>query len=203
MNHLTVLDVKSPKSLTRLKLRCQQNCIYFRSSKRECCCCSVTKSCPTLCDPMDCSILGFPVLQYLPEFAQTRVCWVSDAIQPSHSLPSSSAFASILPSIQVLSNKSALCIRLPMYWSFSFSISPSNEYSELIDWFDLQTVQGTLKSLLQHHSSKLSIRLHSAFCMVQLLHQYTTTGKTIAMTIWTIVGKVTSLLYLGLSQPSF
>ena len=146
MNHLTVLDVKSPKSLTRLKLRCQQNCIYFRSSKRECCCCSVTKSCPTLCDPMDCSILGFPVLQYLPEFAQTRVCWVSDAIQPSHSLPSSSAFASILPSIQVLSNKSALCIRLPVYWSFSFSISPSNGHSGLIsfriDWFDFLAVQG-------------------------------------------------------------
>ena len=133
MNHLTVLDVKSPKSLTRLKLRCQQNCIYFRSSKRECCCCSVTKSCPTLCDPMDCSILGFPVLQYLPEFAQTRVCWVSDAIQPSQSLPSSSAFASILPSIQVLSNKSALCIRWPEFWSFSpfwWHLSNESYFSE-------------------------------------------------------------------------
>ena len=101
---------------------------------------------------------------------------------------------SVFPSIRVFSNKSALRMRWPKYWSFSFSISPSNEYSELIsfriDWFDLLAVQGTLKSLLQHHSSKASILWRSAFFMVQLSHLYMTTGKTIALTIWTFVGKV-------------
>ena len=104
---------------------------------------------------------------------------------------------SIFPSIRVFSNDSALCIRWPKYWSFS--ISPSNEYSELIsfriDWFDLFADQGTLKSLLQHHSSKASILQHEAFFMVQFAHSYTTTGKTTALTIWTLVGKVTSLLF--------
>ena len=104
---------------------------------------------------------------------------------------------SIFPSIRVFSNESVLCIRWLKYWSFSFSISPSNEYSGLIsskmDWLDLLVVQGTLKSLLQHHSSKSSILWHSAFFIVQLSHQYTTTGKTIALTRWTFVGKVTLL----------
>ena len=134
-------------------------------------CCSVTQSHPTLCDPMDCSILGFPVLHYLPEFAQTYVHWVSDAIQPSHPLPSSSAFAFNPSQHPGLSNKSALCIRLSKYWSFNFSISLSSEYSGLIsfriDWFDL-AVHGTVKSLLQHHSLKASILQHSTFLMVQL-----------------------------------
>ena len=102
------------------------------------------------------------------------------------------------PSIRVFSNESALCIRWPKYWSFSFSISPSKEYSGLIsfrmDWLDLLAVQGTLKSLLQHHSSEASILRHSAFFTVQLLHPYMTTGKTIALTRWTFVGKVMSLL---------
>ena len=106
---------------------------------------------------------------------------------------------SILPSIRVFSNESVLHIRCPKYWSFSFSISPSNEYSGLIsfmmDWLDLLAVQGTLKSLLQHHSSKASILWRSAFFTVQLSHPYMTTGKTIALTRWTFVGKVMSLLF--------
>ena len=106
---------------------------------------------------------------------------------------------SIFPSIRVFSNESALHIRWPKYWSFSFSISPSNEYSGLIsfrmDWLDLHAVQGTLKSLLQHHSSKASILWHSAFFIVQLSHPYITTGKTRALTTWTFVGKVMSLLF--------
>ena len=111
---------------------------------------------------------------------------------------------SIFPSIRVFSNESALCIRWPKYWSFSFSISPSNEYSGLnfftVDWFDLLAVQGTLKSLLQHYSSKASILQHSAFFIVQLSHPYMTTGKTIALTRWTFVGKVMSLLFNMLSR---
>ena len=106
---------------------------------------------------------------------------------------------SIFPSIRVFSNQSAFCIRGPKYWNFSFSISPSNEYSGLIsfriDWFDLLAVQGTLRSLLQHHSSKASVLWHSAFFMIQLSHPYTTTGKTAALTRWTFVGKVMSLLF--------
>ena len=111
---------------------------------------------------------------------------------------------SIFPSIRVLSNESVLHMRWPKYWSFSFSISPSNEYSGLIafriDWLDLLAVQGTLKSLLQHHSSKASILRRSAFFIVQLSHPYTTTGKTIALTRWTFVGKVMFLLFNMLSR---
>ena len=111
---------------------------------------------------------------------------------------------SIFPSIRVFSNESALYITWPKYWSFSFSISPSNEYSGLIsfwmDWFDLFAVQETLKSLLQHHSSKASILWRSAFFILQLSHPYMTTGKTIALTRQTFVGKVTSLLFNMLSR---
>ena len=111
---------------------------------------------------------------------------------------------SIFPSIRVFSNESVLPIRWPKYCSFSFSISPSSEYSGLIsfrmDWLDLLAVQGTLKSLLQHRSSKASILQHSAFFIVQLSHPYTTTGKTIALTRWTYVGKVMSLLFNMLSR---
>ena len=111
---------------------------------------------------------------------------------------------SVLPSIRVFSNESALCIKWPNYWSFSFSISPSNEYSELlsfrIDWLDLLEVQGTHKSLLQHHSSKASILQHSAFFIVQLSHPYMTTGKTIALTRRTFVVKILSLLFNMLSR---
>ena len=111
---------------------------------------------------------------------------------------------SILPSNRVFLNESVLCIRWPECWSFSFSISPSNEYSGLIsfrmDWFDLLAIQEALKSLLQHHSSKASMLLHSAFFIVQLSHLYMTTGKTTALTKWTFVGKVTSLLFNMLSR---
>ena len=111
---------------------------------------------------------------------------------------------SIFPNIRVFSDESALHIRWRKYWSFSFNISPSNEHSGLIsfrmDWLDLLAVQGTLKSLLQHHSSKASVLLHSAFFIVQLSHPYMTTGKTIALTRWTFVGKVMSLLFNMLSR---
>ena len=111
---------------------------------------------------------------------------------------------SIFPSIRVFSNESGLRIRWPKYWSFSFNISPSNEHSGLIsfrmDWLDLLAVQGTLKSLLQHHSSKASILQHSAFFIVQLSHPYMTSGKTIVLTIWTFVGKAMSLVFNVLSR---
>ena len=138
---------------------------------------------------MDCSTPGFPVHHHAPELAQTHVHKAGDAIQPFH--PLSSLSPSIFPSIRVVSNEAVLCIRWPKYWSFSFSISPSKEYSGLIsfrvDWLDLLVVQGILKCLLQHHSSKASILGHSALSMVQLSHPYMTTGKTIALTIWTFV----------------
>ena len=112
--------------------------------------------------------------------------------------------SSIIPSLRVISNESSLCIRWPKYWSVSFSISPSNEYPGLIsfriDWLDLLAVQGTLKSLLQYHSTKASILWHSAFLTVQLSHPYMTTGETIALTRWTFVGKVMSLLFNMLSR---
>ena len=155
---------------------------------------SVAQSCPTLCDPMDCSMPGLPVLHQLLEFTQTDVHGAGDAIQPSHPLSSTSPPTFSLSSIRVFSSESVLHIRWPKYWSFSFSISPSSEYSGLIsfrmDWWDLLAVQGTLKSSLQHHSSTASILRCSAFLTVQLSHPYMTTGKTIALTRWTFVGKV-------------
>ena len=160
---------------------------------------SVAQSCPTLCDPVNRSTLGLPVHHKLPEFTQTHAHWVGDAIQPSHPLSSPSPPAPVPPSIRVFSSESALGVRWPKYWSFSFSISPSNEHPGLIsfilDWLDLLAVQGTLKSLLQHHSSKASIFRCSAFFTVQLSHPYMITGKTIGLTRWTFVGKVTSLLF--------
>jgi len=139
-----------------------------------------------------------------PELVQTHAHRVSDAIQSSHPLLSPVLLPSIFPSIRVFSNESALRIRWPKFWSFSFSISPSNEYSGLIsfrmDWLDLLAVQGTLKSLLQHHSSKASILRRLAFFRVQLSHPYMTTGKTIALTRWTFVSKVISLLFNMLSS---
>ena len=150
-----------------------------------CGCCSGAKSCLILCDPMDCSMLGFPDHHYLLELAQTLS--VESVMFSNHLILCCSLLllSSIFPSIGAFSNVSALHIRWPKYWSFSFS--PSNEYSELIsftiDWFDLSAVQGTLKSLLQHHSSKASILWHSAFITVQLSHLYMTTGKPIALTI--------------------
>ena len=148
---------------------------------------SVTQSCPTLCDAMNCSTPGLPAHHQLPEFIQTHVHRVGDAIQPSHPLSSSSPPApNIPPSIRVFSNEPTLRMRWPKYWSFSFSISPSKEHPGLIlfrmDWLDLLAVQGILKHLLQHHSSKASIIQCSAFFTVQLSHPYMTTGKTIALT---------------------
>ena len=141
----------------------------------------------------------FPLLQYFPEFAQIHIHRVGDAIQPSHPLLSPYFPAFSLSQHQSIFSMSVLHIIWPKYWSFSFSISPSNEYSELIsfrtDWFDLHAVQGTLKSLLQYYSSKASVVRCTAFFMVQLLHPYMTTGKIIALTVWTFVDKVMSLLF--------
>ena len=135
---------------------------------------------------MNHSTAGLPVHHQLQEFTQTHGLWVSDAIQPPHPLSSPLLPPSVFPNIRVFSNESALPIRWPKYWSFSLSIRPSNEYSGLIsfrmDWLDLLAVQGTLKSLLQHHSSKASILQRSDFFIVQLSHPYMTTGKTIALT---------------------
>ena len=163
---------------------------------------SVAQQCLTLCDPMDCSTPVFPVHHQLLEPTQTQVHQVGDVIQPAHPLSSPFLPPSIFSSIRVLSNESVLSIRWPKYWSFSFSICLSNEYSGLtsLGWFDLLAVQGTLKSLLQHHSSKASILWCSAFSMVQLSNPYTTTGKTIALTIQTFVGKVMSLHFNMLSR---
>ena len=150
---------------------------------------------------MNCSTPGLPVHHQLPEFTQTHVHRVSDAIQPSHPLSSPSPPAPIPPSIRVFSNESTLRMRWSKYWSFSFSIIPSKEIPGLIsfrgDWLDLLAVQGTLKSLLQHHTSKASILRCSAFFTVQLSHPYMTTGKTIALTRRTYVGKVMSLLFFS------
>ena len=145
------------------------------------CCHSVAKVCPTLCNPMDCSMPYFPVLHYLPEFAQTHVYWVSNALQPSHPLSPPSPLALNLSQHQGLFQWVGSLHQVPKYWSFS--ISPSNEHSRLIsfriDWFDLLAVQGTLKSL-QLHSSKTSVLWHSAFFVVHLSHPYMTSGKAIA-----------------------
>ena len=161
----------------------------MNSSLPKLCCCSVTLSCLTL-QPHGLQHARLPVHHHLPELAQTHVHWVRDAIQPSCPLAFSS---SLFPLAFTLSQhqgffpkKWAVHIRWPEYCSFSFSISPSNEYSGLIsfksDWFYLLAVQGPLKSLLQHHSSKASISWHSAFFLVQLAHPYITSGKTIALT---------------------
>ena len=146
---------------------------------------SVMQPCPTLCDSTDCSSTGLPVHHQLSEFTKTHVHSVGDAIQPSHPLSSPAPPAFNLSQHQVFSNESALCIKWPKYWSFSFSISLSNEHPGLIsfrmDWLDLLAVQGSLKSLLQHNSSKASILQHSAFFTVQLSHPYLTTGKTLVV----------------------
>ena len=160
---------------------------------------SVAYFCPALCDPMDCSMPGFPVHhQFLELFKLMSI----QSVMPSNYLilchPILLLF-SVFPSIRVFSNESVLCIRWPKYWSFSFSISLSNEYSELIsfriDWFDLLSVQGTLKNLLQYHSSKAPIVRCSAFFIAQLLHPY-----MVHLTRWTFVGKIMSLFFNILSR---
>ena len=160
---------------------------------------SVAQLCPTLCDPMDCRTPGRAVHHQLPLFTQTYVHWVGDAIQLPLLLSSLSPPAFNLSQHQGLFQwVSSLHQVAKVTWSFSFSISPSNEYSGLIsfrmDWLDLLAVQGSLKSLLKHHSLKASILWHSAFFTVQLSHPYMTTGKTIALTRWTFVSKVMPLL---------
>ena len=165
---------------------------------------SVTQSCPTLFDPMNHSTPGFPVHHQFLELAQTHVHWVRFAINhvifchPLFLLPQ------IFPSIRVFSNESVLHTNWPKDWSFIFSISPSNEYSGLISfrmsWLEIFAVQGILKCLLQHHSSKASILWCSAFFIVQPSHPYMTTGETIALTRRTFVGKEMSLLFNTLSR---
>ena len=151
---------------------------------------SVAQSCPTLCDPMDSAARQASLsITNSWSFMSIESVMRSNHLILYHPLLLP---PSIFPSIRVFSNESALCIRWPKCWSFSFNISPSNEYSGLIsfrmDWLDLLAVQGTLKSLLQHHSSKASILWRSAFFILQLSHSYMTTGKTIALTRWTFVG---------------
>ena len=174
--------------------------VYSRTSI---CCCSVTKLCPALCDPMDCStahFLSLTISQSLSKFMSIESVMPFSHLILCHPLLLP---PSIFPSIRVFSNDLAVCIRWPKYWNFNFSISPSNEYSALISlkivWFNLVTIQGILKHLLQHHSLKASVLQHSAFFMVQfshLSHLYMTTGKTIALTVWTFVSKVMSLYCL-------
>ena len=162
------------------------------------------QSCPTLCDPMDCSTPGLPVH---PNFRSLLKLMSIELVMPSNHLILCRPFLlppSIFPSIRVFSNESVLLIRWPKYWSFNFSISPSDEYSGLIsfsvDWLDLLAVQGTLKCLLQLHSSKASILQCPAFLIVQLSRPYMTIVKTITLTRRTIVGKVMSLLLNILSK---
>ena len=153
---------------------------------------------------MDCSTPGLPVLHHLLELAQTHVHGVGDATQPSHPLSPPSPPAFNLSQHQGLFQWVSSLHQVAKVLEFHFNISPSNEYSGLIsftmDWFDLLAVQGIVKSLLQHHSSKALVLQHSAFFMVQLSHPYTTSGKTIALTRWTFVGKVMSLLFNMLSR---
>ena len=165
------------------------------------CCCSVAQSCITFCNPTDCSTPGFPVHHDLQRLLNLMSVMPSNHRILCHPLLLQ---PSTFPSLRVISNESVLHIRWPKYWSFSFCISPSNEYSGLIsfrmDWLDLLAVQGTLKSLLQHHSTKVSILQCSVFFMVQLSHPYMTTGKTIALTVQSFVGKVLSLSFISLSR---
>ena len=164
----------------------------------------VAQSCPTLCDPMNCSTQGLPV--HLNSRSFPKLMSIESAMPSNHLILCHPLLIlpSIFPNIRVFSNESAFPIRWPKYWSFSFNISPSNEHPGLIsfrmDWLDLLAVQGTLKSLLQHHSSNASILQHSAFFIVQLSHPYMITGKTITLTRWTFVDKVMSLLFNMLSR---
>ena len=165
---------------------------------------SVTQLCLTLCDSMNHSTPGLPVHHQLPEYTQTHVHQVGDAIQPSHPLSSPSPAALNLSQHQCLFKRVSSSHQVPKYWSSSFNISPSNEHPGLIsfrmDWLNLLAAQGTLKSLLQHHNSKASILQRSAFFIVQLSQPYMTTGKTIALTRRTFVGKVMSLFFNMLSR---
>ena len=164
----------------------------------------IPQLCPTLCDPMDCSTPAFPCVtnsQNLLKLMSIKLVMPFNHLILCHPLL---LLPSIFPRIRVFSKESALFIRWPKYWSFSFNISSSNEHPGLIsftmDWLDLLAVQRTLQSLLKHHSSKASIILCSALFIIQLSHPYMTTGKTIAFTRWTFVDKVMSLLFNMLSR---
>ena len=172
--------------------------------------CSVAQSYLTLCDPRTWTAAWTAACQASLSFT---ISWSllklmsTGSVMPSNRLVLCCPLlllSSVFPSIRIFCSESLLCIRWPKYWCFSFSISPSSEYSGLtsftIDWFDLLAVQGTLKNLLQHHNSKASILWCAAFFMVQLSHVYMTTGKTIALTVWTFVGKVVSLLLNMMSR---
>ena len=165
---------------------------------------SVAQSCPTLCDPMNRSMPGLPVHHQLLESTQTHVHRVGDAIHPSHSLSSPSPPALNLSQHQGLFQWVSSSHEVAKYWSFNFTISPSNEYPGLIsfrmDWLYILAVHGTLKSLLQHRSSKASIIWCSPFFIVQLSHLHMTSGKTIALTRWTFVHKVMFMLFNMLSK---
>ena len=178
--------------------------IWICGLQTFCCCCSVAKLCPTLCGPWTAahqSSLSFTISQSLLKLMSIEAVMPSSHPILCHPLL---LLPSIFFSIWIFSSELALRIRWPRYWSYSFSISPSNEYSGLIsfriDWFDLLAVLGTVKSLFHHHSSKASILWRSVFFMVQLSHLYMTTGKIIALTVWTFDGKVMSLLFNVLSS---
>ena len=165
---------------------------------------SVAQSCPTLCDPMDCSTPGF--LSITNSQSLLKLTSITSVMSSNHLILRHPLLllSSVFPGIRVFSSESVLRIYWPKYWSFSFSISPSNEYSGPIsfrmDRLDLLAAQGTLKSLLPHHSSKASVLWHSAFFIVQLSYPYMTTGKTLTLTRWTFVGKVMSLFLNMLSR---
>ena len=176
--------------------------IFYSNYPSICCCCSLSQFCPTLCDSMNGSMPGFPVLHCLPEFAQLLSF---EYVMPSNHLILCSPLLllpSIFSSIRVFSNESALCIRWSKYWSFS--ISSSSEYSCLISfriyWFDLLALQVALKNRLQYHILKALILQHPAFFMVLISHPYMTTGKTLVLTIWTFVIKIKSWLFNTLSR---
>ena len=188
----------------RIKLKC----IFYLSDQFNLWICyqfsSVAQLCPTLSDIMDCSTPGFPVHHQLPELLMPQSHPLSSPSFPAFNLSQHQGFFCLFVCFFSFPNESVLPIRWPKYWSFSFSIIPSNEYSVLIsfriDWFDLLAVQGTLKNLLQNHSSEASILQRSALFIVQLSHPYMSTGKTIVFTRWTFVGKVASLLFNMLSR---
>ena len=167
----------------------------------SCCCFSFSQSCPTLCNPNGLQHAKLPCPSQSPRESLFKLMSI-ESVMPSNHLVLCHPLLflpSVFPSIRVFSDESVLCIRWPKDWSFNFSISTSNEHPGLIsfrmDWLDLHAVQGTFKSLFQHHNSKASIIWHSAFFTVQFSHPYMTTGKTIALTRQTFVGKVMSLLF--------
>ena len=188
-NTANCCNIDEPRDYHKMKSAEKDKISYDTTSQFS----SVAQSCPTLCNPMDCSTPG--PLSITNSQSSLKLISIKLVMPSSHLILCRPLLLlpPIPPSIRVFSNESTLRMRWPKYWSFSFSIIPCNEHPGLIsfrmDWLDLLAVQGTLKSLLQHHSSKASILQHSAFFTVQLSHPYMTTGKTIALTRWTFVAK--------------